>query len=52
MFRNQGRQKLARFTHHELAILTTDILFDIVRRQSLSGKCKQALTTLTDSFLA
>nr|NP_001121597.1 zinc finger protein Ci-ArfGAP-3 [Ciona intestinalis]FAA00096.1 TPA: zinc finger protein [Ciona intestinalis] len=33
--RNQGRQKLARFTQQEFFVLITDILCDIIRRQSL-----------------
>ncbi|CAK8692828.1 unnamed protein product [Clavelina lepadiformis] len=32
--RNQGRQKLARFTPREFAVLISDILHDIIRRQS------------------
>lgn len=31
--RNQGRQKLARFSEHEFTILIHDILCDIIRRQ-------------------
>nr|CAB3222751.1 zinc finger protein ArfGAP-3 [Phallusia mammillata] len=34
--RNQGRQKLARFSSSEFNVLVTDILHDIIRRQAMS----------------
>lgn len=36
--RNQGRQKLARFSPREFASLVIDILTDAKRRQSFNGK--------------